>query len=231
MKRKPLILISLLLAAFVINLDTTIVNVALPSLVRQLHASNSQLQWVVDAFNLLFAGSVLAAGSLSDRFGRKGMLLAGLSVFGLASLAGGLMDSAGALIAARAVMGVGRGDGVPLDAVAAHQRVHRAGRARPGDRLVGRDHGRGDRARADRRRLAARALRLAQHLLRDGADRRRSPVSWSPATSRPRVTRTRPAPTGPGSRCRPRRSGCSSTRSSRPRTTVGAARGRSAASR
>ncbi len=107
MKRKPLILISLLLAAFVINLDTTIVNVALPSLVRQLHASDSQLQWVVDAFNLLFAGSVLAAGSLSDRFGRKGMLLAGLTVFGLAGLAGGLMDSPGQLIAARAVMGVG----------------------------------------------------------------------------------------------------------------------------
>ncbi len=106
-RNKPLTLMSLLLAAFVINLDTTIVNVALPSLVRQLHASNSQLQWVVDAFNLLFAGSVLGVGSLSDRFGRKGMLLAGLSVFGLASLAGGLMDSAGALIAARAVMGVG----------------------------------------------------------------------------------------------------------------------------
>jgi EmrB/QacA subfamily drug resistance transporter len=107
MKRRPLILVSLLLAAFVINLDTTIVNVALPSLVRQLHASNSQLQWVVDAFNLLFAGSVLAAGSLSDRFGRKGMLLAGLAVFGLASLAGGLMDSPGQLIAARSVMGIG----------------------------------------------------------------------------------------------------------------------------
>ena len=107
MKRNPLILISLLLAAFVINLDTTIVNVALPTLVRQLHASNSQLQWVVDAFNLLFAGSVLAVGSLSDRFGRKGMLLAGLAVFGLASLVGGLTDSPGQLIAARAVMGVG----------------------------------------------------------------------------------------------------------------------------
>jgi EmrB/QacA subfamily drug resistance transporter len=107
MKHKPLILTSLLLAAFVINLDTTIVNVALPTLVRQLHASNSQLQWVVDAYNLLFAASVLAAGSLSDRFGRKGMLLAGLSVFGLASLAGGLTDSPGQLIAARAVMGVG----------------------------------------------------------------------------------------------------------------------------
>src|SRR4051812_25261225 len=107
MERKPLILVSLLLAAFVINLDTTIVNVALPSLVRELHASNSQLQWVVDAFNLLFAGSVLAFGSLSDRFGRKGMLLAGLSVFALATLAGGLTDSAGALIATRAVMGLG----------------------------------------------------------------------------------------------------------------------------
>src|SRR6478609_5448009 len=107
MTRKPLILTSLLLAAFAINVDTTIVNVALPSLVRELHASNSQLQWVVDAYNLLFAASVLAAGSLSDRFGRKGMLLAGLSVFGLASLAGGLTDSPGQLIVARAVMGVG----------------------------------------------------------------------------------------------------------------------------
>ena len=76
--RKPLILFSLLLAAFVINLDTTIVNVALPTLVRELDASNTQLQWVVDAFNLFFAATVLAAGSLSDRFGRKGMLLAGL---------------------------------------------------------------------------------------------------------------------------------------------------------
>src|SRR6202158_4612055 len=107
MRSKPMILVSLLLAAFVINLDTTIVNVALPSLVRRLPSSDSQLQWVVDAFNLLFAGSVLAVGSLSDRFGRKGMLLAGLSVFGLASLAGGLTHSAGALIAARSVMGVG----------------------------------------------------------------------------------------------------------------------------
>ena len=107
MKHKPLILISLLLAAFAINLDTTIVNVALPSLVRELHASDSQLQWVVDAFNLLFAGSVLAVGSLSDRFGRKGMLLAGLGVFGVASVVGGLTDSPGQLILARCVMGVG----------------------------------------------------------------------------------------------------------------------------
>jgi EmrB/QacA subfamily drug resistance transporter len=107
MKNKPLILVSLLLAAFVINLETTIVNVALPTLVRQLHASDSQLQWVVDAYNLFFAASVLAAGSLSDRFGRKGMLLAGLTVFGVAGVAAGLTNDPGALIATRAVMGLG----------------------------------------------------------------------------------------------------------------------------
>lgn len=107
MRKKPLVLVSLLLAAFVINLDTTIVNVALPSLVTQIHASTTQLQWVVDAFNLLFAGAVLAAGGLSDRFGRKGVLLTGLVVFGAASMAGGLMNTPGQLIAARAVMGIG----------------------------------------------------------------------------------------------------------------------------
>src|SRR3954453_3895115 len=102
MNRKPVILVALLLAAFVINLDTTIVNVALPTLVRELHASDSQLQWVVDAFNLLFAASVLAAGSLSDRLGRKKILLWGLFVFGAASLAGGLMATPKELITARA---------------------------------------------------------------------------------------------------------------------------------
>ena len=86
MKKKPLILLSLLLAAFVINLDTTIVNVTLPTLVRELHATNTQLQWVVDAYNLVFAALLLTAGSLSDRFGRKGWLLAGLAVFGASEL-------------------------------------------------------------------------------------------------------------------------------------------------
>src|SRR5213080_5618269 len=107
MTRKPLILFALLLASFAVNVDTMIVNVALPTLARELDASTSQLQWVVDAFNLLFAGSVLAFGSLSDRFGRKGMLLAGLAVFGLASLAGGFTTSPDQLITARAVMGLG----------------------------------------------------------------------------------------------------------------------------
>jgi EmrB/QacA subfamily drug resistance transporter len=106
-QRRPLILVSLLLAAFAINLDTTIVNVALPSLVRELHASTSQLQWVVDAYSLVFAALLLAAGSLSDRVGRKGMLLAGLGVLGAATVAGGFMTTPGQLIAARCVMGLG----------------------------------------------------------------------------------------------------------------------------
>src|SRR3954469_5261012 len=107
MARRPLILASLLLAAFAINLDTTIVNVALPSLVRELHATTSQLQWIVDAYSLVFAALLLAAGSTSDRLGRKGMLLAGLTVLGLASVAGGLTSTPGQLIAARCVMGLG----------------------------------------------------------------------------------------------------------------------------
>lgn len=107
MRSKPLILASLLLASFAINLDTTIVNVALPTLVRELHATTTQLQWVVDAYNLVFAALLLTSGSLSDRFGRKGMLLGGLAVFGLASLAGAFTTTPSALIAARAVMGLG----------------------------------------------------------------------------------------------------------------------------
>ncbi len=106
-RRSPLLLISLLLAAFTISLDTTIVNVSLPTLARELHASNSQLQWVVDAYNLTFAALLLVAGSLSDRVGRKGMLLTGLGLFGLASLAGGLTATVGQLIVARCLMGVG----------------------------------------------------------------------------------------------------------------------------
>src|SRR5437773_973873 len=106
-RNKSLILISLLLASFAINLDTTIVNVALPSLVRELHTSTSQLQWIVDAYSLVFASLLLAAGSMSDRVGRKGVLLAGLGVFGLASAAGGLTNSPGQLIVARSVMGLG----------------------------------------------------------------------------------------------------------------------------
>jgi EmrB/QacA subfamily drug resistance transporter len=99
------ILATVCLAVFAINLDTTIVNVALPDLARQLHASTKNLQWIVDGYNLAFAALVLTAGSLGDRFGRRPALLTGLLVFAAASGAGALMTSAGALIAIRFVMG------------------------------------------------------------------------------------------------------------------------------
>jgi EmrB/QacA subfamily drug resistance transporter len=107
MRSKPLMLVALLLAAFLVNLDTTLVNVALPTLVRELHATTTQLQWVVDAFNLVFAALLLTFGSLSDRFGRKRMLLAGLAVFGIATLVGGFTTDPAQLIAARSAMGLG----------------------------------------------------------------------------------------------------------------------------
>ena len=94
-------------AVFVINVDSTIVNIALPSLVRQLGATTSDLQWIVDAYNLTFAALVLAGGSLGDRFGRKGALLCGLAIFGVATTIGGLVTTSQALLVVRAAMGVG----------------------------------------------------------------------------------------------------------------------------
>jgi EmrB/QacA subfamily drug resistance transporter len=91
----------------VITLDNTILNVAIPTLQRQLNASNSQLQWMVDSYTLVFAGLLLTAGSLGDRFGRRGALQLGLAVFGVGSVVAALVDTPNELIAARALMGVG----------------------------------------------------------------------------------------------------------------------------
>jgi EmrB/QacA subfamily drug resistance transporter len=101
------ILVALCLAAFIISVDVTIVNVALPTLVRRLGASTTQLQWIVDAYSLVFAALVLAAGSLSDRLGRKGILLIGLSLFAVGSVAGAFSETIAELIASRAFMGFG----------------------------------------------------------------------------------------------------------------------------
>ena len=107
MNRKPLILIALLLAAFVINLDTTIVNVALPSIEKSLHASFQDLQWVVDAYALTLAALLLTAGSLADLLGRKRVFLVGIGIFTAASLVCGLAVSPLMLNLARASQGVG----------------------------------------------------------------------------------------------------------------------------
>jgi EmrB/QacA subfamily drug resistance transporter len=97
----------LCLSLLVIVVDGSIVNVALPSMVRQLHASTASLQWVADAYTLAMAGLLLSLGSLGDRIGRHRTLAGGLVVFGLGSALAALSGSADALIASRVVMGVG----------------------------------------------------------------------------------------------------------------------------
>jgi EmrB/QacA subfamily drug resistance transporter len=106
-RRRWWILAVLIVSLFTVNLDNTILNVALPTLSRDLHADMSQLQWMVDAYVLLFAGLLLAAGALGDRFGRRRVMLVGLAVFGLGSLASAFAPSADALILLRAAMGIG----------------------------------------------------------------------------------------------------------------------------
>lgn len=95
------------LSLLMIIMDNTILNVALPTLARELHASGGQLQWIVDSYVLVFAGLLLPAGALGDRFGRRGALSVGLAIFGAGSLGAVLAGSASTLIAARCVMGVG----------------------------------------------------------------------------------------------------------------------------
>ncbi|CDO87205.1 transporter [Mycobacterium triplex] len=95
------------LGVFVISVDATIVNVALPTLSRELDADTSQLQWIVDAYTLVMSGLLLSAGSFSDRYGRRAWLNAGLALFAITSGLAAQANSADQLIAARAAMGVG----------------------------------------------------------------------------------------------------------------------------
>jgi EmrB/QacA subfamily drug resistance transporter len=97
----------LALSLLVITMGNTILNVGLPTIRTDLDASSSQLQWIVDSYLLVFAGLLLAAGSLGDRFGRKRALVAGLFTFGLGSILAALSDTSTALIASRGLMGLG----------------------------------------------------------------------------------------------------------------------------
>ena len=105
--RRWLILGVLSLCVVVIGVDNTILNVALPSIVRSLDASGSELQWMVDAYTIVFACLLLTAGSLGDRYGRRRMLMFGLAWFGIFSALASTASSPGMLIGARALMGVG----------------------------------------------------------------------------------------------------------------------------
>ena len=172
-RRRAAIVLALSLSAFLISVDVTIVNVALPTLVRALGATTTQLQWVVDAYSLVFAALVLAAGSLSDRQGRKGMLLAGLAVFAAGSRGGGARQHDSGTHRGSRRDGTRRGPHVPLHPVAAGERLHRAGRAGEGHRAVGGDHRGRDRHRAHRGRMAAGAFLVGEHLRFHGRGGRR----------------------------------------------------------
>jgi EmrB/QacA subfamily drug resistance transporter len=105
--RKGLVLLLLAAAQFVVVLDASIVNVALPSIGSDLHFSQDDLSWVVNAYVLVFGGFLMLGGRLADLLGRRRIFVIGLLVFGAASLAGGLAQSEGWLITARAVQGLG----------------------------------------------------------------------------------------------------------------------------
>ena len=104
--RRWAILAVLCLSVFLALIDNTIVNVALPSISRQLHAATSDLQWIVDAYSLVFASLLLVGGSLADRYGRKGALQIGLAAFAGFSAFAGLSGSTHVLIVARCLMGL-----------------------------------------------------------------------------------------------------------------------------
>ena len=169
----------LCLSLLVIGLDNTILNVALPTLQRDLGASSSQLQWIVDAYMLVFAGLLLTAGALGDRFGRKRALTFGLAVFG-ARLRGCRRwpTSPEMLIATRALMGVGGAFIMPstLSILTADFPANERGE---GDRHLGRRLRPRHRDRPGRRRLADRAREL--ELRSSSSTCRSSSPRWSPA--------------------------------------------------
>ena len=124
-------------ALFMVMLDNTVVNVALPSIQRDLHASLSGLEWTVNAYTLTFAVLLVTGGRLGDIFGRRRMFLFGVIVFALASATHRLRPDDAWLVAGRAVQGIGAAFMMPAHPLDHHQRVPARG-ARQGDRHVGR---------------------------------------------------------------------------------------------
>ncbi|MDP4510560.1 MFS transporter [Nonomuraea turcica] len=105
--RRWWILGALCLSVLVLVIDNTVLNLAIPALMRELDAGTADIQWIISAYTLAYAGLLLTAGGLSDRFGRKRLLIIGLVVFGVASIAAALATGPAQLIAGRALMGVG----------------------------------------------------------------------------------------------------------------------------
>src|ERR1039457_6799832 len=107
------VLVVVCASALIVNVDNTILNVALPTLVRKLAATSSELQWIVDSYAMVFAGLLLVGGSLADRFGRKRFFLIGLTVFAAGSIGAAFSGSVDVLIGWRALMGAGAALTIP----------------------------------------------------------------------------------------------------------------------
>ena len=105
-QRRWAILAVLCTSLMIVIIGNTSLNVAIPTLARELHAPTSSLQWMVDAYSLVFAGLLFTAGTIGDRFGRKGALQAGLGLFLVGAAVASMADSANQIIASRAIMGV-----------------------------------------------------------------------------------------------------------------------------
>src|SRR2546430_10584361 len=150
---KGIVLMLACTAQFMVVLDIAIVNVALPSIQRDLRIGQSTLQWIVIAYGLMLGGFLLLGGRMADLVGRRRMLLTGLTLFSSASLLAGVAGSAGLLIGARALQGFG----AALVAPAALSILRRRRRAQSCARGLRRRHrdigvGRGDRQRSAHRR-------------------------------------------------------------------------------
>src|SRR5215475_6008546 len=100
-------LVLICIAQLMVVLDATIANIALPFIGRDLHMSGTDLTWIVTGYSLAFGGFLLLGGRLGDLYGRRRTLMLGLSIFAIASLAGGLAQSEGLLLASRGVQGLG----------------------------------------------------------------------------------------------------------------------------
>ena len=186
-----LALIVLCLGDLMIVLDTTIVNVALPSIRADLGFSQTSLAWVVNAYLLTFGGFLLLGGRLGDLFGHRRMFLFGITLFTLASLACGLSSSQRLLEGARAVQGDRRRGRLGGRLLADHVPLHRACRARKGDGGIRiRDGSRREHRRAARRR-AHELARLALDLPRQPSDRGRWCSFCRCACCRPSMSRPR----------------------------------------
>ena len=181
-ERRWLILPVLCLSVFLVVVDNTIVNVALPTLNAHLGASITSLQWIVDAYSLAFAGLLLAGGGIGDRLGRKGTMQIGLVFFGVFSAAAAASHSTGH--ADHDAGAHGRGGGLHLPGQPRHpdERLPRPLGATEGAGHLGRHLGHRGCVRPDRRRRAARALLVRLDLPGEPAHRRghaRSPGSSS----------------------------------------------------